>query len=138
MALTYHRPKINLFGNFEQRSSEHSEHPPVVGSRDWTAWRTTRTLDQPLPATLRWAESLPDSAKASTLIQAYPRIANKIASAWRDERACLAALDDLLVDRRGGRRGFGQLVQAELLALRSLRDGGHSLYPGPFYAAPKE
>src|SRR5512132_987357 len=133
MALPYHRPKINLFGNFEQ-SATHEQRmpPPALGSRDWTAWRTKRTLDVPLPATLRWAESLPESARANTLIQAYPRIANRIASTWRDERACLAALDDLLVDRRGGRRGFGPLVQAELLALRSLRDGGHSLCPGPF------
>lgn len=138
MALTYHRPKINLFGNFEQRTADHSVPPPSTGSRDWTAWRTTRTLDLSLPATLRWAESLPDSAKATALIQAYPRIANRIAGVWRDERACLAALDDLLVDRRGGRRGFGPLVQAELLALRSLRDGGHSLCPGPFYAIPKD
>jgi len=138
MALTYHRPKVNLFGNFEQPPAEHTVPPRAAGSRDWSAWRKTRTLDVALPATLRWGESLPDSAKASTLLQDYPRIANRIANAWRDERACLAALDDLLVDRRGGRRGFGPLVRAELLALRSLRDGGHSLYPGPFYAAPEE
>jgi hypothetical protein len=138
MALTYHRPKVNLFGNFEQRTAERAVIPAAVGSRDWTAWRTTRTLDIALPVTLRWGESLPETAKATTLIQTYPRIANRIASAWRDERTCLAVLDELLVDRRGGRRGFGPMVQAELLALRSLRDGGHSLYPGPFYASPKE
>jgi hypothetical protein len=61
----------------------------------------------------------------------YPRIANRIASAWRDSEAARASLDDLLIDRRGGRQGFPPFVLAELLHLRTL------LYRGADSVAPR-
>jgi hypothetical protein len=134
MELHYRRPKTNLFWNFEEQPAERSVSLPAGRTRDWTALRKARPLDLLLPVTQRWAESLPDSTKPHRSMEKFPRIANRIASAWRDEQACLAVLDDLLVDRRGGRQGFCPFVQAELLQLRTLRCGGHSLYPGPFHA----
>jgi len=99
--------------------------PTQAPARDWTTLRKARPFDVLLPATQRWAESLPGSAKPYQLMQTFPRIANRIANAWSDEQTCLAVLDDLLIDRRGGRQGFSPFVQAELLHLRALRDGGH-------------
>jgi len=50
----------------------------------------------------------------------YPRLANRIATAWSDEIAAQAVLYELLVDRRGSRSGFPMLVRADLMQLRSI------------------
>ncbi len=138
MALPYHRANSNVHDTFRGGRLEIVAPPTPAGEYDWTALRDPKTTDTLLQTARRWTQSLPATANASTLIQAYPRIANRIAYAWRDERLCLAILDELLVDRRGGRRGFDPAVQEDLLALRSLRAGGQSACPGPFYASPME
>jgi hypothetical protein len=61
------------------------------------------------------------------LIAEYPRIANRLAFAWQDPKAVRDVLDDVLVDRRGDRQGFPPMVRAELLRIRALTDGAHSL-----------
>ena len=82
--------------------------------------RRARPFDQLLPMTYRWAETLPGALKPTHLMQTYPRIANRIAGVWADRHETLDALDEFLVDRRGGRRGFPPFVLAELLWLRDL------------------
>ncbi len=115
--------ETNLFGDVGRAGvKQNSQQTQRV---DYRAQRKTRPLDELLPATLRWADSLSDSAKPYQLMKTYPRVANRVANAWRDGRA-LSVLDELLVDRRGGRRGFPAFVLAELLALRELLDHGHS------------
>ena len=55
-----------------------------------------------------------------TLIQLfsdYPRILNKIALAWGDHRAFFSLMDDLMIDKRGGRDGFPFSVALELSRL---------------------
>ena len=47
------------------------------------------------------------------------RIANALAQLWSDHGQAQQALEGLLVDRRGGRRGLPDPVQAELLALQA-------------------
>ena len=52
------------------------------------------------------------------LCELYPRVANRIAFAWVDAKTSDQLLDDLLADRRGGRRGFAPTVMRELKRLR--------------------
>lgn len=85
--------------------------------------RRAKPINQALPATLKWFESLPPEIQPTALLREFPRIANGIARVWNDEAALEAYLDSLLVDRRGGRRGFPGDVHHELLSLREYVDG---------------
>lgn len=67
--------------------------------------------------TQQWLGSLPRGVRPVALPQKYARIANELARLWHDEAALHDYLEDLLVDRRGGRQGFPALVQEELRAL---------------------
>jgi hypothetical protein len=71
------------------------------------------------PATQAWLESLPADVRPVALAAAYPRIANKLCFLWRRVARCEEYLDELLVDRRGGRAGFPLDVATELTALRN-------------------
>lgn len=67
---------------------------------------------------LEWMVTLPEAVHPQQLSRQYPRIANALATLWSDRREALQALDGLLVDRRGGRRGLPDAVQVELQALQ--------------------
>jgi hypothetical protein len=71
------------------------------------------------PATQAWLESLPEDVRPVALAASYPRIANRLCLLWRRVARCEEFLDELLVDRRGGRAGFPLAVASELTALRS-------------------
>jgi len=127
MTLQYRVPKTNLFapsGNDTFAASDDSE--PVV---DWKKIRRARPLDELLPATQRWAAALPDAVRPVELLRAYPRIANRLALACNDPKAIREVLNDVLIDRRGGRRGFPTSVLSELLKFRSTVSGGYTLIP---------
>lgn len=68
--------------------------------------------------TLRWLMALPEHVRPVELTRRYPRIANKIAGLWRQVARCEQYLDGLVVDRRGGRKGFPLAVANELAVLR--------------------
>ena len=85
--------------------------------------RTPQPLNQQLPTTARWAASLPDEVQPLALLQSLPRIANTLARLWQDDAARKDYLDELLVARRGGRRGFPPEIHNELLVLREHREG---------------
>lgn len=68
-------------------------------------------------STIEWLLALPESLQPRLLCDRYPRAANALAAAWAGQDRA-AALDDLLVDRRGNRRGFPPEIQSELQALR--------------------
>ena len=53
-----------------------------------------------------------------TLAKGLPHIVDRLAACWAAPFDVVDVLDDLLVDRRGGRRGFPADALAELLALR--------------------
>ena len=120
MPIAYRTPKTNMFA-----VDPRSDHKPQQESRaiDWTLVRRARPLDRLLPATQRWANSLPEPLRPHELVNAYPRIANRLAIAWTDSRAAIEVLDDVLIDRRGGRRGLPPSVLAEVLRLRSMVSG---------------
>ncbi len=66
-----------------------------------------------------WLLALPPELRPKVLTERFPRIANVLADCWARPLERRAVLRDLLVDLRGGRRGFPALVQDELQALRS-------------------
>jgi hypothetical protein len=126
MTLSYRVPKTQLFLHAAETVRK-DDTPPVDPEIDWTRVRRTRPLDQLLPAARRWADLLPQALRPVHLMEQYPWVANRIAFAWPDPRAVHDVLDDLLIDRRGGRRGFPPCVLVELMMLRSLVDGAHSM-----------
>jgi len=66
-----------------------------------------------------WVDSLASDERPGALVRKYPRVANRLALCWNDPALLERVFEDLLVDRRGGRRGFPPDVQAELLRLRA-------------------
>ena len=72
-----------------------------------------------LDATIRWMAGLPDPVRPTLLARQYPRIANSVAELWPRVARCEAYLDSLIVDERGGRKGFPVDIALELTRLRS-------------------
>jgi hypothetical protein len=68
--------------------------------------------------TQEWFDALPRRVQPYLLCKLYPRIANQIAARWMDMKASSAYFDELLVDRRRGRRGFPLDVLNDLCFLR--------------------
>lgn len=101
--------------------------PDTARQADAAHWlsrrRAPRAWDQAVTGTTRrWLRELPARRRPLRLCAAFPRLANRIAWAWRDTTQSAAVLDDLLVERRGGRRGFPPAVRRELLRLREFND----------------
>lgn len=69
-------------------------------------------------AALSLLDELPAGLRMLATRRQYPYVLNRIAAAWGRPRAFAATLDELLVDRRGGRLGFPPDVRDELLALQ--------------------
>ena len=90
-----------------------------------TAARKATPASEPLAATFRWIASLPRELRPLALLRKYPRIANRLANCACDPVVMRAYFFELLIDRRGGREGFPQDVQSELLALRAHYDACH-------------
>jgi hypothetical protein len=91
---------------------------PDPGAARWGHLRRSTPLSELLPQTRSWVTRLPEPLRPYALIDLYPRIANRLASAARHPGALADCIAELLIDRRGGRRGFPAEVSAELLLLR--------------------
>lgn len=93
---------------------------PVIQDsvQDWVPLRKAKPVNYMLPASLQWLNALPKVVRPWALITQYPRIANLLAIAWGNPTACRAYFDDLLVDRRGKRKGFPPDVLRDLQRLR--------------------
>src|SRR5262245_61832700 len=87
-----------------------------------------RSADQPrnllLDHATRWAATLPIPARPHALMREFPRIANMIALLWTEptSESFYEYMNSLLVDHRGGRKGFPPAVLHDLLELRDLYD----------------
>lgn len=68
--------------------------------------------------TLRWLAELPENVRPQELPVRFPRIANAICLRWIDRAACRAYLDDVLIDKRGTRKGLPTEVAEELATLK--------------------
>ena len=75
---------------------------------------------EPIAAqTVRWLASLPEDIRPQQLPESFTHVANKLGHVWEQPETCLAYFDDLLLDRRGGRRGFPLDVAMELAGLKN-------------------
>lgn len=84
-----------------------------------TVRRPERACDHALNGTSRlWLRKLPARRRPLRLCINHPRVANRIAWCWHDVELSRQLLDDLLQDRRGGRRGFGPAINRELKRLQ--------------------
>jgi len=108
----------------------HYSYSPEVRSRDTDDipakaapvplhLRKAQPAESLLPSTRTWLMSLPENYRPRALAARYARIANNLAAAWNTPAECRAYFDDLLIDRRGGRRGFPPEVLRELTRLQS-------------------
>lgn len=85
--------------------------------------RPGRECDRALNGTARqWLRALPPRRRPLKLCEHFPRVANRLAFCWRDPDLARQTLDDLLVDRRGGRTGFPAPVVRELRRLAEFND----------------
>jgi hypothetical protein len=88
-----------------------------------TARRPPRASDNALNGTARhWLRKLPERRRPLRLCEHYPRVANRIAFCWPEPAMSRQILEDLLVDKRGNRRGFPSSVQRELRRLAEYND----------------
>jgi hypothetical protein len=102
-----------------------SVEEPVAPSAtiDFTTHRKASPVTRLLPSTRKWLEALPRRIQPHSLCESYPRIANLIAAMWEDSEGLKAYFEDLLIDRRGNRRGFTPEVANDLRALRVYHAG---------------
>ena len=80
-----------------------------------------------LSATHLWLRQIPSSLLPKHMCRHHPHLANRFADCWGDKERLQALIDDLLIDRRGDRKGFsprvrGEIEQLELLHSRWLDD----------------
>ena len=96
---------------------EASKPPP----EDWSMRRQPQISDDKalVQPTREWILSLPDEIRPLRLARQYPRVANKIAAAWKLPTACDKVLSELMIDHRGTRNGFPEDVALEIGRLRS-------------------
>jgi hypothetical protein len=99
------------------RESRERESVPAPPEPDWTLRRKARPPETLLPMTARWMTFLPFQPVA--LANKFPRIANTLATLWARPDSIRAYMNDLLVDKRGGRKGFPTDVLGELHALNA-------------------
>ncbi len=65
-----------------------------------------------------WIAQLPEAVRPRQLALRYARLANRLCKLWNEPLKCERFLDDLMTDRRGGRKGFPLQVASELATLR--------------------
>ena len=114
------------FVDFDAAQRALAEPPPGVLPLEQIDWLQRRGL--PLPQdhhattdALLWFAKLPDGFRPQAMLDNHPRLINRIAQSWPSKILSLEVLDDLLIDRRGGRAGFARRVSEEVALLRDLR-----------------
>ena len=106
----------------QESTSAGPQDKPTVARTESTFNRKAAPNNQPFPATFKWMASLPREIRPLALLQQFPRIANMLAQSWHDPASFREYMFDLLIDRRGSRKGFPQDVRSELLRLRTYFD----------------
>lgn len=94
-------------GPTEERPASHSGHV-----------RRSQPVMVLLPRTKSWIASLPAPVRPHALAAQFARIANLLCMSWDDPPACAKYLAELLIDHRGGRKGFPSTVLRELNVLQ--------------------
>jgi hypothetical protein len=88
--------------------------------KNWNIVRDSSTVKSAdlTVQTWKWVESLPMEVQPGSLIQRFPRIANKIAELWPRPVQCEKYLNALILDNRGSRKGFPPDVAREIAMLK--------------------
>jgi hypothetical protein len=86
-------------------------------AKGWRGRRAPERLESLQEGTVRWMDSLPPSLRPETLARDFPRIANHLCELWKRPVRCDEYFEQLLIDRRGGRKGFPSAVAMELSRL---------------------
>lgn len=102
--------------------TEEASRPLPMHDQEMARRRRLAPISEPLPATFRWMAKLPRNVRPVVLLRRFPRIANMMAGSWGDPCAFRAYVNDLLIDRRGNRKGFPPDVERELVMLRFYHD----------------
>jgi hypothetical protein len=63
---------------------------------------------------LAWLDTLPNAARPVLTAERHPHVVNKMAVIWRDDSRVRDYFEELLLDTRQGRQGFGHDVLDEL------------------------
>lgn len=66
-----------------------------------------------------WLDKLPAEIQPGGLVQQFPRIANKLAEIWGRPAQCHRYMEEMMLDHRGGRKGFPLDVTLELAKLKA-------------------
>lgn len=98
--------------------------PAAAASVDWSRLRAPpKDRDRVLLSdTHLWLRRIPTPLHPKHLCRYHPRIANRLAQAWDDPVATDRLFDDLLVDRRGKRKGFPERILMEIRRLQQFHD----------------
>lgn len=96
-------------------------HPPAGAAPAYRPRRAAQpaTLDK---QTIRWMANLPAHVRPTEVAVRFPHIANRFARLWHVQDKAAAYFDDLMFDRRGGRKGFPADVAFELAVLKGHHD----------------
>jgi hypothetical protein len=111
---------MNEFGG-ERLTPQPATSQIDVQAEPWDKLRRSAPATEPLRRTLIWFGDLPPEIQPFVLLRRYARVANLVAATWHDANLFRTYIESLLVDRRGGRRGFPPNVRRELLALQKYR-----------------
>lgn len=69
-----------------------------------------------------WIHSIPSSLHPKQLCRSHPHLANRLAACWGDATRVAAFMDDVLIDKRGNRKGVSERVRNELVRLKRHHD----------------
>jgi hypothetical protein len=108
------------------RSNSATQRSARAKSSGWSMPSDFESMRRPSAETDRsisidtelWLLRLPPKLRPMALADQFPRVANRLARDWSDAFLREFCFEDLLVDRRGGRRGFPPEVKDELLRLQ--------------------
>jgi hypothetical protein len=117
-----YRPKHSVVGpEADVYRGGHVNTNPAATADDESTWAGRRKA-QPvavlLPATQRWLDSLPREVHPHALAEQFPRLANLFYLNWSNPNDCVEFITSLVVDKRGGRRGFPADVLKDIHGLR--------------------
>jgi hypothetical protein len=112
--------------HFERQRSASNESR-LQDQSDWLPRRKANPYEKLLATTRTWCDALPQGLQPEELCARFPRIANGLASGWRDRDATMRYIDELLTDTRGDRQGFPANVLEELHALKAFYEELHSV-----------
>jgi hypothetical protein len=108
-----------LLGPAPHRKPHSGREPNPQPAQDFTNQRKAKPADKLLPVSIDWLKGIPGEVRPVALATRYARIVNLLARQWDDREACGAYFDDLLVDRRGNRRGFPAVVKSDISILHN-------------------